>query len=220
MAVCGAPFRLHAVSPVQATTVSGALAHAQGVHEALVERESRRAARSQSRMAAEEEWRRPRASVAQARPLAHEVFGFSAAADPSAAQQLVSYDDQNVLLQGQDAQGSHCRVVLKIHNRASLACLDQLEAQNEAMLLIQRAGIPCSNPVRCCDAAVARGGCSAHVAVRPLPPAAQDAQAELQHSEEFPVRMLTYIPGDLLRDVPLVSRRGPAFRAASAPPGT
>ena len=113
--------------------------------------------------------------------------------------ELVSYDDRNFYMKGtlpdheNGLQTSEiCEFVLKILNHVDSENISFVNAQNEVMLHLKEQGFTCQVPLRTLNGQFAAMCClTSHAASEGNPKARVNA-----------VRLLSFVPGKLFKDVP------------------
>ena len=136
--------------------------------------------------------------------LAHSLFGLRIS-DLSKVKEFISYDDRNFYLKGvlpsrenKEWNSSEDEFVLKILNHVDSQNISYVNAQNALLLYLKEHGFVCPVPmksssgeltVECQLSPYGLGGCEENTKEQGLPPRINA------------VRLLSYVPGKLLKDV-------------------
>lgn len=148
---------------------------------------------------------RPSVDKQEAIQLARSLYGLKIT-DPLLVKEFVSYDDRNFYMKGSlpedtsDGEGlqkSEKEFVLKILNHVDSQNMSVVNAQNEVLLYLTKYGFTCSVPARALN--------GEHTT------SLKSVDAEVDENENRParvyaVRLLSFVPGKLLKDVPCTSQ--------------
>ena len=154
---------------------------------------------------------RPSVDTAGAVRLASSLYGLNIS-DPSLVREFVSYDDRNFYMKGtlphvhhvhgNDGEGllrkSEDEFVLKILNHVDSENISSVQGQNEALLFLKEMGFACPVPSRALN-----GEYTIKCSLNPVEVGNTRKDEEDEQSDRvFAVRLLSFVPGKLLRDVP------------------
>lgn len=140
---------------------------------------------------------RPLVDTQRAIRLACSLYGLSIS-DPSLVKEFVSYDDRNFYMKGSlpdnanGLQTSECEFVLKILNHVDSENISFVNAQNEVMLCLKKQGFTCQVPARALNGEYTTTCCLTSDA----------GSEENENSGVNTIRLLSFVPGKLLKDVP------------------
>ena len=141
---------------------------------------------------------RPLVDTQRAIRLACSLYGLSIS-DPSLVREFVSYDDRNFYMKGtlsdhaNGLQTSECEFVLKILNHVDSENISFVNAQNEVMLYLRKHGFACQVPLRALSGEYTTTCCLTSSDAR---------NEENEKARVNAVRLLSFVPGKLLKDVP------------------
>ena len=140
---------------------------------------------------------RPVVDIQKATGLACSLYGLSIS-DPSSVREFVGYDDRNFYLKGtlpdheNGMQTGESEFVLKISNHVDSENISFLNAQNEVMLYLKKQGFTCQVPMKALNGEFAASCCLT-----------SDTVSEENHKTRVnAVRLLSFVPGKLFKDVP------------------
>ena len=140
---------------------------------------------------------RPVVDIQKAIGLAWSLYGLSIS-DPSSVKEFVSYDDRNFYLKGtlpdheNGLQTGESEFVLKILNHVDSENISFVNVQNEVMLYLKKQGFMCQVPLKALNGEFA-----------PICCLTSDAASEGSHKARVnAVRLLSFVPGKLFKDVP------------------
>jgi len=140
---------------------------------------------------------RPVVDIQKAVGLARSLYGLRISG-PTLVKEFVSYDDRNFYMKGKlpdhenGPQTSECEFVLKILNHVDSENISFVNAQSEVMLYLEKQGFTCQVPLRTLNGELAAICCLT-----------SDAASEVNHKARVnAVRLLSFVPGKLLKDVP------------------
>ena len=136
---------------------------------------------------------RPVVDIQRAIGLACSLYGVSIS-ERSLVKEFVSYDDRNFYMKGTlpEHQTSECEFVLKITNHVDSEKISFVNAQNEVMLYLKRQGFSCQVPLRALTGEYTKTCLLT-----------SDAASEGdEKTRGNAVRLLTFVPGKLFKDVP------------------
>ena len=155
---------------------------------------------------------RPSVDTVGAVRLACSLYGLNIS-DPSLVREFVSYDDQNFYMKGtlphvhhvhgNDGEGllrkSEDEFVLKILNHVDSENISSVQGQNEALLFLKEMGFTCPVPSRALNGEYTIKCSLKSVEVGNT---GKETEENEQSDRVHAVRLLRFVPGKLLRDVP------------------
>lgn len=150
---------------------------------------------------------RPSVDTQGAIQLACSLYGLRIS-DPLLVKEFVSYDDRNFYMKGtlpehtndgERLQNSEDEFVLKILNHVDSANISSVNAQNEAMLYLKEQGFSCQVPARAVNGEYTTMCCLT------------SSDGGHEGKENLParvnaIRLLSFVPGKLIKDVPCTPR--------------